>query len=118
MNRVVHFEIGADDPGRVVKFYEDVFGWKIHNWEGPIDYWLITTGEETEPGIDGAIKERTGQDQRVVNTIEVPSVDEYAERITRAGGEIIVPKSEIPGVGYHAYCRDPEGNIFGIIENL
>ena len=46
MSRVVHFEIPADDPVRAAKFYEDVFGWKIEKWEGPFDYWLVTTGEE------------------------------------------------------------------------
>ena len=55
MARVVHFEIPVDNPDRAVKFYTDVFGWKIEKWEGPIDYWLITTGEENEPGINGAL---------------------------------------------------------------
>lgn len=48
------FEIPADDPGRAAKFYDDVFGWKV-KWDGPIDYWLVTTGEDEEPGINGAI---------------------------------------------------------------
>lgn len=29
MKRVVHFEIGADRPERAIKFYEEVFEWKI-----------------------------------------------------------------------------------------
>ena len=55
MNRVVHFEIPAEDPENVARFYSEVFNWKIEKWEGPVDYWLITTGEENEPGINGAI---------------------------------------------------------------
>ncbi len=27
-----------------------------------------------------------------------------------------MPKMKIPGVGFHAYCQDTEGNIFGIME--
>jgi predicted enzyme related to lactoylglutathione lyase len=116
MKRVVHFEIGADDPDRAAKFYQDVFEWEINKWDGPIDYWLATTGEEKEPGINGAIKHRVDPRQSTINTIEVPSVAAFIDKIVSAGGEVVMPKTEIPGIGFHAYCRDTEGNIFGIIE--
>jgi len=118
MPRVVHFEIPAADPERAAKFYEAVFGWKINRWEGPIDYWLVITGEEGEPGIDGAIMPREGSAGEVntVNTVEVDSFDEFADKITTAGGKLVSAKQEIPGVGYHAYCVDTEGNLFGILE--
>jgi len=45
MPRVVHFEIHADDPQRAANFYQGVFGWDIKKWEGPEDYWLVTTGK-------------------------------------------------------------------------
>ncbi len=49
MPRVVHFEINADDPERAAKFYQNVFGWKIKKWEGPIDYWLARLDRMTNP---------------------------------------------------------------------
>jgi predicted enzyme related to lactoylglutathione lyase len=113
--RVVHFEIPADDPGRAVKFYEKVFGWKIDKW-GPIDYWLATTGPDNEPGINGAIMTKETQ-RTTVNTINVSSVDEYAKKIVDAGGKVLTPRTAIPGVGYFSYCVDTEGNVFGIMEN-
>lgn len=116
MKRVIHFEVSADEPDRAVKFYQDVFGWEILKWDGPVDYWLTTTGAESDPGINGAIKHREDPKQAITNTIDVPSVDEFSKKIVAAGGEVIVPKMEIPGVGFHAYCRDTEGNIFGIME--
>ncbi len=58
MSRVVHFEIHADDPQRAVNFYQHIFDWQINKWEGPADYWLIITGPDTEPGINGAIVQR------------------------------------------------------------
>jgi len=115
MPRVVHFEINADDPKRAVKFYEEAFGWKINDWEGPTEYWLIKTGEESEPGIDGAIMRREG-DWATINTIAVPSYDEFAERVKEAGGKVVSPKQAVPGIGYHSYCLDSEGNVFGIME--
>ncbi len=76
MPRVVHFEISSNDPERTKNFYQDTFGWKIEKWEGPVYYWLITTGEKGELGIDGAIKKREREQQdSITNTIEVPSID-------------------------------------------
>ena len=114
--RVVHFEINADNPKRAIDFYTKVFGWKIQQWEGPLEYWLISTGEKDEPGIDGAITKRQYHDVTTVNTISVPSIDKFVEKIATHGGRIVTEKTTIPGIGYFCYCQDTEGNTFGIIE--
>ena len=116
MPRVVHFEISADDPVELARFYEGVFGWRIQKWEGPLDYWLVTTGEEGEPGIDGSIQRREDPSESTVNTIDVPSVDELLEKVTSSGGAVALPKMAVPGVGYMAYCKDPQGNTFGMMQ--
>ena len=115
MPRVIHFEIHADDPGRAVRFYKKVFDWKIMKWKGPSDYWLVTTGEDTQPGINGAIMHRTNKGT-TYNTIDVPSVDEFIQKIVKAGGKVVTKKTTVPGVGYMAYCKDTEGNVFGIMQ--
>ncbi len=116
MSRVVHFEIPADDPERAAKFYTKVFGWKINKWEGPMAYWLVTTGDKSVLGIDGAIMQRSETASTVVNSIDVPSVDDFIKKVTKNGGKVITPKTPIPGVGYFAYCKDTEGNMFGILQ--
>ena len=118
MPRVIHFEIPAEQPERALKFYTDVFGWKTQKWEGEQDYWLITTGDDHEPGINGGLIKRQGNWVNPVNSIDVPSVDEFAAKVTERGGQVVVPKMQIPGVGYLAYCQDTEGNLFGIFEGL
>ncbi|UCH03222.1 MAG: VOC family protein [Candidatus Bathyarchaeota archaeon] len=115
MPRVVHFEINAANPESLTKFYEQVFSWKFEKWKGPMDYWLIMTGKN-EPGIDGGLTRRTAARAATVNTISVPSIDEYIEKIKEHKGTIIVPKTAIPGVGWTAYFEDPEGNSFGLME--
>lgn len=115
MPRVVHFELAADDPERAVQFYRTVFGWEIEKWTGPMDYWLIMTGPEGEPGIDGGLGKRDDPGRHTTNTIEVDSVDEYVEKVVANGGKVVVPKHAVPGVGYMAYCADTEGNVFGIM---
>ena len=123
MPRVVHFEIHAQEPERAARFYSQVFGWEISKWAGPVDYWLIKTGAAPEPGIDGGLLRRQGPhpvDGQAVSayvcTVQVPSADDYTGRITGAGGVLVVPKMAIPGVGWLVYAKDPEGNIFGIMQ--
>ncbi len=118
MPRVVHFEMAADDVQRCQKFYQNVFGWKLMKWEGPTEYWLISTGEEKEQGIDGGLAKREDSpfDQSVTNTIDVRSVEEAIKNVEANGGAVLMPKSPVPGVGWLAYFKDTEGNIFGMME--
>ncbi len=116
MPRVIHFEFPADDPERAIAFYENVFGWKIEKWEGPMEYWLIMTGPEEEPGIDGGLTRRTEPGMGTENTVGVASIDEYLVKIEANGGKLLRPKSAVPGVGYLAYCQDTEGNSFGLMQ--
>jgi predicted enzyme related to lactoylglutathione lyase len=117
MPRPIHFELSADDPERAARFYRETFGWQVDKWEGPVEYWLITTGSPDQPGIDGGLGRRAEPGEGTVNTLDVSSVDAYVERIVRNGGTVVRPKHAIPGVGYLAYCQDTEGNLFGIMED-
>ena len=117
MPRVVHFVLSADDPERASKFYSAVFGWKVEKWQsgGPMEYWMVNTGADGQPGINGGLSRRQGS-QPCINTIDVPSVDEFAAKVTKAGGKILAPKMEIPGVGLFVMCQDTEGTAFGIMQ--
>jgi predicted enzyme related to lactoylglutathione lyase len=116
MPRPIHFEIPADDPARAIAFYEAVFGWTFSKWDGPIPYWLITTGPDGEPGINGGLMPRRHPDQPCVNTVGVADLDASLGTVERSGGRVVVPKMPIPGVGWLAYCKDTEGHIFGIMQ--
>ncbi len=119
MPRVVHFEIPAETAARAVKFYKTVFDWDIQKTEMPMEYHLATTGEEGTMGINGAIMDKKGMTaQTVTNTIDVPSVDEFVKKITKAGGKQVTKKDTIPGIGDFCYCMDTEGNLFGILQPL
>lgn len=116
MSRVTRFEIPAEKPERAVEFYRKVFDWKIEKWQGPIPYFLVNTGSDGEPGINGAIHENTNF-KTTVNIVSVPAIDEALKRIVEAGGKVVIPKSAVPGGGYIAYALDTEGNAFGMFEN-
>ena len=122
MPRPVHFEVHATDLERAKSFYQTVFGWEFQRWNSN-PYWLIRTGEDG-PGIDGGLTQRTGPEPNGETpltafpiTIDVPDLDAYLSAVTRAGGSIVVGKSAMPSVGWLAYCRDTEGNVFGLIQN-
>ncbi len=115
MDRVVHFEILSEDPQRAVAFYRDVFGWDIATGGGDEAYWLARTGAEGTPGIDGGIMGRHFP-QAVINTVQVASLEETIARVEQAGGKKLHGPNEIPYVGLHAYCTDPDGTLFGILQ--
>lgn len=128
MNRVVHFEIHAKDMDAMQKFYNEVFGWEIKDM-GPTmgNYRLITTGKNKEgtawPGINGGMNPREGdspKDGQPVNAyvciIEVTDIDATLSKIEKAGGTLATHKMEVPQVGYLAYRKDPDGNLFGVLQ--
>ena len=116
MPRPIHFEIPAENPDRVMSFYSAAFGWKFKKWDGPTDYWMITTGDPAEPGIDGGLLKRRDPAQPCVNTVGVSDIDATTKTIESSGGKCVVPKMPVPGVGWLAYFQDPEGNMIGVMQ--
>jgi uncharacterized protein len=130
MNRIMQFEIQASNPEQAAQFYRELFGWDIKEWvipgfEAADDNrrWLITAGSETEPSINGAIVFRRGpapgEGQPVnayVNTVSVADIDASVDKMLKAGGSIALPKMAVTGAGWVVYGKDPEGNIFGMMQ--
>ncbi len=124
MNRVVHFEIQAEDPQRAAKFYAQVFGWKIEKWDSPImEYWMVMTAEKDskDPGINGGLLRRSAKTppqqcgtNSFVCTIQVDSFDKTSKKIENAGGIVAMPKFALPGMAWQGYFLDTEGNTFGV----
>jgi len=116
MNRVIHFEIPARDPEAMISFFTNVFGWKFQLWEGPMEYWTITTGPDDAPGINGGMMRENDSTQPVVNTSDVADIDATAALVEANGGTVVVPKMPIPGIGWLIYFTDPRGNIHGAMQ--
>ena len=121
MSRVVHFEIHCGDVDRAQQFYAEIFGWTFQPVGGPLDYRLITTGPESEPGINGALVQRQEEPQgeaviAYVNTVQVDDLERVERLAPERGGKLIMPRTEVPEVGQLAYFKDTEGNIFGALQ--
>lgn len=122
MPRVIHFEIHAEDPPRAIGFYQALLGWQFTAWgSGEMEYWLIKTGEAGSPGIDGGLVRRRGRidGQAVIAYVCTVDVADLAATLTKAGqlGAVeALPTMPIPGVGWLAYLKDTEGNLFGLMQ--
>ena len=119
MSRVVHFEIHASQPARLIEFYGALLGWKFAQ---PMPgYWQIDTGRGAKPGIDGGLIQRRGPAatggqplNAFLCTVEVEALDATLARALALGATLALPKMAIPGVGWLAYVKDPDENLLGL----
>ena len=126
MNKVVHFEIPAEDLDRANEFYKRIFGWQIKDVSmNGMTYFIATTvstdskNMPMEAGaINGGLMKRSKDVRSPVFAIDVDSIDEYTKKIKSAGGEVVMPKMQVGDMGYYAYVKDTEGNVFGIWETI
>ena len=135
MNRVVHFEIHAEDMDRAQKFYESVFGWTFQDMGDKYgNYRVIVTGPGPDDiaagkvtmenvGINGGLTKRVGPRPAAnapvfgyVCIVGVDNIDAYIKKAETAGATLALAKMDVPNVGQLAYYKDTEGNIFGMIQ--
>jgi uncharacterized protein len=123
MGRLVHFEIHVSDMDRAKKFYGEVFGWTFQDYSeyAGMPYFGAVTGNDNEPGINGALMQRQGaapEPSQALNgfacTMGVEDYDSVESRILENGGKVALPKYALPGMAWQGYYIDTEGNIIGI----
>jgi len=130
-NLVVHFEIHATDPQRLVDFYSGLFGWTFTQF-GEMPYWSIDTGEGAISmdgpgrGINGGLTLRRGAAPEpgapVNGSNFVVGVDGNIDEVFKKGLELgateALPLDDMQGVGRVGYLLDPDGNVFGLISSV
>jgi uncharacterized protein len=128
-NLVVHFEIHASEPQRLIDFYGQLLGWGFTQF-GDTPYWSIDTGEgaignreaREGLGINGGLTQRQGPEPEpgaAVNgcniVVGVENVDQLMSRGIELGGVEALPAEDMEGVGRVGYLLDPDANVFGLI---
>jgi uncharacterized protein len=111
-HQVVHWEIQAQSPARLHKFYADTFGWKI-DANNPMNYGMVASGGAE--GINGGIGGSQAPGSRVVVYTTVPDIPPLLDRIATLGGKTVMPRTDVGPVILALY-EDPEGNVMGLIE--
>src|SRR5919108_4328837 len=120
MDKVVHFEIPFDDKNRAMKFYTDAFGWRLMDMP-QMNYVIASTVDvddkqmPREPGaINGGLFQRPKEAPNPTVYVGVSSIDATIDKVTRAGGRVVTPKTPIPNMGAFARIADTEGNVIGL----
>lgn len=114
---IVHCELYSEDPQATQRFYSDVFGWKFDEIPNA-DYWIVKAPARPHGGL---LKRRPAKPggfapPSTLNYILVESVDEAAKKIVKAGGKILVPKYEVPGMGFFSVFEAPGGVVHNVVE--
>ncbi len=124
MDKVVHFEIPADNLERAKKFYTSLFGWKMNDIP-EMKYTIVHTVDvdknnmpKESGAINGGMFKREAKDLKPVLVISVSSIDKSLAKVKSAGGKVTMPKQEIKGMGFYARIQDTEGNVVGLFENI
>jgi predicted enzyme related to lactoylglutathione lyase len=121
---VTWFEIIGKDPVKLQKFYSDVFGWKLTPPDPRMgNYSLLEDGGK---GIRGGVGGTLGDGSeggpevlakgRVTIYIEVADPQAYLDKVSRAGGKVLMPVTEITEGTTIALFADPGGNITGLLK--
>ena len=123
-DKVVHFEIPAEDVERAKEFYKEIFSWNITSIP-EMNYNIVHTVEVDEKfmpkevgAINGGIMKKTDKITSPVITIDVKNIDESLLKIEELGGMVIKEKTQVGDMGFVAYFKDTEGNILGLWETI
>lgn len=129
-NLVVHFEIHASEPQRLIDFYSELLGWTFTQW-GDTPYWTIDTGDGAignttgtpGAGINGGLTQRQGPPPEAGAPVNgcnfVVGVDGSVDDLMRRGIELGATEAsaaeDMEGIGRGGYLLDPDGNLFGML---
>jgi predicted enzyme related to lactoylglutathione lyase len=114
------FAIHVDNVDRARAFYEAVFGWAFEPW-GPPGFYLIHTGDEASPGVQGLMHVRhepsTGTGLNGLDcTFAVDDIDAIGPAVIASGGAVTMDKARIPTVGVLTRFLDTEGNTISAMQ--
>lgn len=117
-----YFDLSVENLKESRQFFENVFGWHFEKMPLPFEYYRIQAGDPDEPGIDGGIgkiKDLTFGDGKPLSVVTVPVVnlDASISKVKESGGNIVEPKTAIPGIGWYATCAEPGGLMFGMMQS-
>jgi hypothetical protein len=101
------FTLLSSDGGKINTLIEMGFSMRYEKGKKSDDTRLIQASIELNKPVPATII-----------TISVSSIDEYVKKVEAAGGKAVLPKGEVPDMGFYSYVADSEGNVIGLWEHL
>ena len=105
--KVVHLEIPAGDTAKAQEFWGSLFGWQWQSMEGPFEYHMTQITDDSGAAVFPA------EDRGTRPYFDVADINAEVARVRELGGEADDPQP-VPGMGWFATTKDPEGNKFGL----
>ena len=108
-------QLNTTDPEQASGFYSGLFGWRTEPTEGTeIPYWGIYLGDNLNAGMMGLPPDQPAPPHWLVY-FGHNDLDAAAEKISSAGGTLLVPKMPVPG-GEIVVAQDAQGAVFGLFD--
>ncbi len=112
------WEILSPNPGQLLDFYRELFGWKVtSSTTGDFEYHQIDT-DSGGSGIQGGIGGTPDGQPHVNVYADVDDLQKYCERAESLGGTVVVQPMKVAENTEIAMFLDPEGNAFGIFKGM
>lgn len=112
---VVHIEFSAKDREKAAEFYSKLCGWETTQMP-EMNYATFQPSEGPGGGFNPVSEENPAG--TVIVYLETDDIEADLKKVKELGGEVAVPKSDIPGMGWFAIFKDPTGNHVGLYTAL
>jgi predicted enzyme related to lactoylglutathione lyase len=107
-------QLNTTDPDAAQRFYSELFGWRFEEVSGgPGPYWGVYNGDRLNAGMMPMPAGQTAPSHWLVY-FGIDDIDAGAGRIGSSSGQLLVPKSDVPG-GQIVVAQDPHGAIFALL---
>ena len=119
-NPFCHIELNTTDLAQAKSFYSELFDWKLQDMPMPGGtYTLIDAGSGDGPGCGGGMMSHPmpGVPSHWMSYIAVDDLDATVKKAEELGGKAIVPRTEVPGMGWFSMLQGPTGEHFAVWEN-
>jgi hypothetical protein len=117
-NPIVHFEILGSEGPALISFYRELFGWELRDaaMGGYRSYAYLPSPDN---GIGGGVGQLESDAHALVTIyVEVTDPGAMLDQAVRSGAHVVLPVTELPGVGEIARFRDPQGNVVGLVRSI
>jgi predicted enzyme related to lactoylglutathione lyase len=119
-SQFVWYELMTSDAAGAAAFYRSVVGWETRDAGMPgMEYTLLLAQGKDVAGLMTLPAEACamGVPPCWTGYISVDDVDAYVAKVTAAGGHMVRPPEDIPGVGRFAVVTDPYGAAFNLFKD-
>lgn len=102
-------ELASTDPAATRRFLEKVFDWKFESLKMPMGEYLSF---RTPDGGAGGVRPTQPKEQpESTNYVMVEDLASAEKRIRDEGGIIVLPRTDVPGMGRFFWFRVPGGPV-------